>query len=285
MFDFLSKIPSKVVRVRFTSRVIARGIEDSIAMGREIGSELDVDQATADALKGSVQYLGAVTADGTPAKRKKAFAPAEYVGESMPMQWKELPACFASFWKLSQELRELRFKATEAEGALRAAGSSGVGNEGEGAMSDAAKKFMAARDAVSSHNYEPIQRAYVQCGDVAISEIRSVEGTRAALERLAFAIFQARAAALELNEGHALRLFSGSALARKYVLPRIAESDMRSAGNGRAYMDAPIGAIAQRVFNARERRVQLAALLERAKAELAAASIVVAPRGNQFVAA
>jgi hypothetical protein len=286
MFEFLTKRPKRVLRVKFLRSVNACGIDNTTASGRAIGAVLDVSDSEAGNLEDAVTILGEVGADGNLIVKPVKRAVATYKREAVPARWKELPAHFTTLWNLLQDLGELRFKAKAAEKALGPAKyERGSVTEAETLMTDAAKKFIHAQDAVKNFNHEGIQRALLACSNTAVSEIRSVDSTRAELERVAFEIFSLRAAALELNEGHLRRLFSGSALFRNYVFPVMSLHDMRSAGHGHVYMDAPVTSIAQRVFNAREFRAKLEPLLEKAKAERDAAAGVTRGKSKLLTAA
>lgn len=276
IFDFLKSPdrPATVYRVRILKSVFAapwNGRADS----RDPGAELDVTAEVRAQLvtAGDAVTLGIVTESGEvrPLTKAAEIAAAVFVPEPFPEAWKSLPDCFRDAWKHAEKIRELKHAVTVARAAVDAVKVSDIGSEHEEHRM-ASARLRAAYDAFHGWNPEPAQRAQIACGiatSVALSETNLL---RDQLERLAFDIFSARLAALELHPSKVRMLFPGSQPHRKWVQQPLALGRMKVAAGSTHYCDASLSALAEYFFKARDYSAQLRELLAEAQAEHDAAA-------------
>lgn len=277
IFDFLKspERPATVYRVKILKPVVVapwNGRADSKDPGTEVDVTPDIRAQLVTA--GDAVTLGIVDESGQVrplTKAAAAIADNVFTPEPFPEKWAALPDCFREAWKHAEKIRELKHAVTVARAAVDAVKVTDMDSEHEEhRMANA--RLRAAYDAFHAHNPEPAQRAQIACGiatSVALSETNLL---RDRLERLAFDIFSARIAALELHPSKVRMLFSGSQPHTRFVQQPLALGRMRVAAGSTHYCDASLTTLAEYFFKARAYSERLRELLAEAQAEHDAAA-------------
>jgi hypothetical protein len=278
MFEFLSPAqrPKTIVRVKATSGVNAKpwdGPVRGVAAGETVDcSELDAGDLIAC---GRGERVGKVGPNGellppeAPAVRKMA---APYVPKPYPELWADLPKVFRAYWDLSEEFSKL---SDDYARLLRGKSGMTIGRAhvGELGTDRFAEQLIRAEDRVRSFNHQGLARAHFECGNLALSELRSANATAREVTRIGFEIFSLRVALMEMHISKVRYLYPGSAPFMKYNMPPLSEPVLRSTGSGTPpYIDGTIDAVAEVLLRGRRYREEGEQKLALAKAELEAAT-------------
>jgi hypothetical protein len=303
LLDFITRRPAVAAsRVRIIEATRATALGESIAQDVAPGDVLDVTREDAATLidAGRAVLLCNLDANGEPTASRKALkpAPTPTTPAPAPASWKELPAPFTRYHELLAKRAAL---VTDYNAALELTvppGFRALSKHRDGLKffahavvgtdavlerietTEDAKNAAEKVHAFDAANGDALGRAAKATGDATLAKIEAANAAAEELAAIAFQVFSARLAALELDAAHRHRLFAGSGLATRYAsFPPINPGCAVSLGGPRpqATLDAPLETLAGLYRLAAARLAGVETLLPQARAELEAAQGVLSP--------
>ncbi|MFA6288078.1 MAG: hypothetical protein WC661_11900 [Opitutaceae bacterium] len=206
--------PGKTVRVKMLTTASVSEWSERTPSHREPGDVLEVTKSMAALLVDArqAQILGHADKRGVHIELPKG--PEKTKSAPVPAGFSNLPVPFTKAWELYAKLHALN---TDYSNSVQAMGNdtaywakySHLGN-----IVDDAQK---AVDDFRKNKLEELGMFMMAAGNANIAKAQLANELTRELADVAFQIFKIRVSDLGISEGHARRLFAGSALSRKYA--------------------------------------------------------------------